>query len=270
MLTLCEPVYAHYGVTNAAASALFAETMLGLQPGDEPETLRAGPFGHGVAFRDGADRIGIEIVEHADIPRLAAELNRHGFAAFMASATDCAMRRVHGGLFVTDATGNNIELITRPQRHAHAAPMQIQGFGIRSTAIENDVFMWTKILGARVADRVGDITYLAFDALHHRIALYPADAPGLLYTAFGAPSLDDIIAKSNFLRERQVRIVQGPGRQTASSQVFLHIAGPENRLYSYVFGISQDVGTRPREFTRDAAALCSWGSHAHGVPELAA
>jgi len=91
----------------------------------------------------------------------------------------------------------------------------------------------------------------------------------LLYTAFGAPTLDDIMAKSNFLRERQVRIIQGPGRQTASSQVFLHIEGPEHRLYSYVFGISQ-APDRPRQFARDAAALCSWGSVAQGVPELAA
>jgi 2,3-dihydroxy-p-cumate/2,3-dihydroxybenzoate 3,4-dioxygenase len=270
MLTLCEPVYAHYGVTNAAVSARFAETMLGLQPGDEPETLRAGPFGNALAFHDGADRIGIEIVETTDLDKLAAELIGHGFAARKASAVECTARRIHAGLFAKDATGNNIELVTRPQRHAREAPMPIQNFGLRGMAIERDVFMWTKILGARVADRVGDITYLGFDALHHRIALYPANAPGLLYTAFGAPSLDDIMAKSNFLRERQVRIVQGPGRQTASSQIFLHIEGPEHRLYSYVFGISQAAPARPRQFARDAASLCSWGSVAQGVPELAA
>jgi len=91
----------------------------------------------------------------------------------------------------------------------------------------------------------------------------------LLYTAFGAPTLDDIMAKSKFLRKRQVRIVQGPGRQTASSQAFLHIEGPEHQLYSYVYGISQ-APDRPRQFARDAAALCNWGSVGHGVPELAA
>jgi 2,3-dihydroxy-p-cumate/2,3-dihydroxybenzoate 3,4-dioxygenase len=270
MLTLCEPVYAHYGVSDTAASARFAGTMLGLQPGTEQQSFRAGPFDQAVLFHGGADRIGIEIAETAELAVIAAALNVQGFAARLALAAECDTRRVHAALFVNDATGNHIEFVTRPQRRAHEAPAPVQGFGLRSTDIERDVFMWTKLLGARVADRVGEITYLAFDALHHRIALYPAATAGLLYTAFGAPSLDDVMAKSNFLRDRQVRIIQGPGRQTASSQVFLHIEGPEHRLYSYVFGISQNGMQRPRQFARDAAALCSWGSAAQGVPELAA
>ncbi|WP_342740601.1 VOC family protein [Bradyrhizobium sp. B117] len=149
--------------------------------------------------------------------------------------------------------------------------MQFQGIGLRSTDHARDLAFW-RLLGGEVSDWVGDIAYLRIDALHHRIALYPSQRRGLLYAAFEVEALDQIMQNSYFMQENQVRIVQGPGRQPASQQIFLHVEGPDGLILSYVTGTAE-IGARarpPRQFPPTAASLCNWGSESKGVPELSA
>jgi 2,3-dihydroxy-p-cumate/2,3-dihydroxybenzoate 3,4-dioxygenase len=67
----------------------------------------------------------------------------------------------------------------------------------------------------------------------------------VLYAAFEVERLDQIMQNSYFMRENQVKIVQGPGRQSASRQIFLHVEGPDGLILSYVNGITE-VGDKPR------------------------
>ena len=108
--------------------------------------------------------------------------------------------------------------------------------------------------------------------MHHRIVLYPSKTQGPLYVAFDVASLDDLMRGHYFLAERQIKIVQGPGRQPASGQSFLHFQGPEGLIYSYVTGtMRRDARSQPpRQFPRDADSLCAWGSVAADAPELSA
>ena len=126
-----------------------------------------------------------------------------------------------------------------------------------------------RALGAEVSDYVGDIAYLAIDDAHHRLALYPSRAKGLLYLAFEVASLDDVMSNLYFLGDCQVHIVQGPGRQPASEQP-PHFQGPEGLVYTYVTGTARRADRRrpPRQFARVAKSLCAWGSRANGAPEL--
>jgi 2,3-dihydroxy-p-cumate/2,3-dihydroxybenzoate 3,4-dioxygenase len=113
---------------------------------------------------------------------------------------------------------------------------------------------------------------LRIDGLHHRIALYPAKQRGLLYTAFEVETLDNIMQNSYFMQERQIKIVQGPGRQPCSRQIFLHIEGPDGIIFSYVNGMSE-VGTArrvARQYPLTHESLCDWGSESNDVPELGA
>ncbi len=142
---------------------------------------------------------------------------------------------------------------------------------MRSTDLGRDLQFWTE-LGAEVSDWVGDITYLRIDGLHHRIALYPAKQRGLLYAAFEVETLDNIMQNSYFMQERQIKIVQGPGREPCSKQIFLHVEGPDGIIFSYVNGMSEmgPVRRPARQFPLLLESLCDWGSEAKDVPELGA
>jgi 2,3-dihydroxy-p-cumate/2,3-dihydroxybenzoate 3,4-dioxygenase len=94
----------------------------------------------------------------------------------------------------------------------------------------------------------------------------------MLYAAFEVEALDQIMQNSYFMQENQIRIVQGPGREAASRQVFLHVEGPDGLIFSYVNGMAE-LGEKPRlarQFPLTAASLCDWGSESKDVPELGA
>jgi 2,3-dihydroxy-p-cumate/2,3-dihydroxybenzoate 3,4-dioxygenase len=94
----------------------------------------------------------------------------------------------------------------------------------------------------------------------------------LLYAAFEVETLDNIMQNSYFMQERQIKIVQGPGRQPCSKQIFLHVEGPDGIIFSYVNGMSEmgPVRRPARQFPLVRESLCEWGSEAKDVPELSA
>lgn len=152
-----------------------------------------------------------------------------------------------------------------------AGIVEFHGVGLRTTDHVRDVAFW-RALGAEISDWVGDIAYLQIDGLHHRIALYPSKRNGLLYAAFEVEALDQIMQNSYFMQESQIKIVQGPGRQAASGQIFLHVEGPDGLIFSYVNGIAE-LNEKPRlarQFPLTAGSLCNWGSESKDVPELSA
>jgi 2,3-dihydroxy-p-cumate/2,3-dihydroxybenzoate 3,4-dioxygenase len=226
---------------------------------------------------DGAS-IGIEVWDDAALQVIGERLREHDFAVRPASAPECRRRYVQAALLADDASGNRIDLVTRPTRSGRryfpprdAGIVQFQGIGLRSTDHDRDLAFW-RLLGAEVTDWVGDIAYLRIDKLHHRIALYPSQRSGLLYAAFEVEALDQIMQNGYFMQENQVQIVQGPGRQSASRQIFLHVEGPDGLIFSYVTGMAE-IGDklRPaRQFPLTTTSLCNWGSESKGVPELSA
>ncbi|MFO1109099.1 MAG: VOC family protein [Bradyrhizobium sp.] len=189
----------------------------------------------------------------------------------------CAQRKVRAGIAVTDPSGNRIELVTGVQvsgRRFYAGRdsgvVALSSVGLRSWALADDVEFWTA-LGADISDRVGDITYLRMDDAHHRIALYPSSRTGILYVSLAVQSHDHLMQNSYFLADHQIRIVHGPGLETASGRIFLRFEGPNDQLFSLEYDEGRyRPGAPPRQFELSVAALCSWGSRCDAVSELAA
>jgi 2,3-dihydroxy-p-cumate/2,3-dihydroxybenzoate 3,4-dioxygenase len=226
---------------------------------------------------DGAS-IGIEVWDEATLDQLEERLRNGGFFHRRANADECRKRRVQAAILAADASGNKIDLVARPMQSGRryfpsrdAGVKQLHGVGLRSKDLVGDVRFW-RSLGADVSDWVGDIAYLRIDAWHHRIALYPSATDGLLYAAFEVETLDNIMQSSYFMQDRQVKIVQGPGRQPASQQIFLHVEGPDGVIFSYVTGMERLAAGRrqARQFARTSDSLCAWGSESDNVPELRA
>jgi 2,3-dihydroxy-p-cumate/2,3-dihydroxybenzoate 3,4-dioxygenase len=279
-LALVAIAYARIAARDAPASARFASEIVGLQSAREEDgeiALRSDERSRSLVFASEIEpSLGVEAWDEAALDPLEARLREAGFSARRASPEESRARRVRAAIFTRDATGNAIEIVAQSERSGRrffgardAGLMGFSSIGLRSIDIAGDLRFW-RALGAEIRDHVGEIAYLAIDDAHHRIALYPSRATGLLYLAFEVASVDDLMRGHYFLAERQIRIVQGPGRQPASEQVFLHFQGPEGLVYAYVTGMARgfDKPRPPRQFPRTAESLCAWGSRADGAPEL--
>jgi 2,3-dihydroxy-p-cumate/2,3-dihydroxybenzoate 3,4-dioxygenase len=273
--------YVRLAVSQPQAAATFATEILGLQhvPNKlEPFLFRSDERYHTLCLAAGARRssIGIEIASEAELDDARDALAGGGFSAREASDEECAQRFVRRALIVEDATGNEIDLVLRPARSGRryfpsrdAGVTGLQSVGLRSRAIKDDLKLWTTILGAKVTDRVGEVTYLGIDQKHHRVALYPSDKTGLVYVSYGVESMDAVMQNNYFVQERQIKIVHGPGREPTSGQIFLRFAGPEGYVFSYGYGLRDiDAHHRPRQFTLEASSLCEWGSECADIAEL--
>jgi 2,3-dihydroxy-p-cumate/2,3-dihydroxybenzoate 3,4-dioxygenase len=276
--------YVRLSASELHASARFAADIFGLQRVAEKDgeiAFRSDNRFRTLSFSNGASggsSIGIEVWDEQALDEIEARLSRSGFVSSRASASDSQLRYVQAALLARDGSGNSVDLVVRPTQSGRryfpsrdAGITQLHGVGMRSTDLARDLEFW-KELGAEVSDWVGDIAYLRIDGLHHRIALYPAKKCGLLYAAFEVETLDSIMQNSYFMQERQIKIVQGPGREPCSKQIFLHVEGPDGIIFSYVNGMSElgQVRHPVRQFPLVPESLCDWGSEAKDVPELSA
>jgi 2,3-dihydroxy-p-cumate/2,3-dihydroxybenzoate 3,4-dioxygenase len=273
--------YVRLAVSQPQAAATFAAEILGLQhvPNKlEPFLFRSDERYHTLCLTDLTSRssIGIEIADEQVLDRVADALGHDGFSRREATADECARRFVRRALIVEDSTGNEIDLVIRPALSGRryfpsrdAGITGLQGIGLRSRAIEEDLRLWTTILGARVTDRVGDVTYLGLDEKHHRVVLYPSDKAGLVYVSYGVESMDAVMQNNYFVQERQIKILHGPGREPASGQIFLRFAGPEGYVFSLGYGLKDiEPRHRPQQFTLEASSFCEWGSECADIAEL--
>src|SRR5215813_26266 len=266
--------YVRLAVNEPNASARFVSDIFGLQRVAEQDGEIA--FRSDDRFRtvslgkdtsDGAS-IGIELWDEAALGLVGNRLRELGFAVKDTTPAECRRRYVQSALLTEDASKNRIDLVVRPTRSGRryfptrdAGIVEFHGVGLRTTDHARDLAFW-RALGAEVSDWVVDIASLRVDSLHHRIALYPSRRNGLLYAAFEVEGLDQIMQNSYFMQESQVRIVQGPGREPASRQIFLHVEGPDGLIFSYVNGMA-DLDGKPRlarQFPLTAGSLCDWGS----------
>jgi 2,3-dihydroxy-p-cumate/2,3-dihydroxybenzoate 3,4-dioxygenase len=275
--------YVRLAASELNTSARFVSDIFGLQrvAGQDDEiAFRSDDRFRTVSLGNSSESVsvGIEAWDDAALDEIGRRLRALGFAVKAATAAECARRYVQTALLTEDASGNHIDLVVRPTRSGRryfpprdAGIIGFHGVGMRSTDHPRDLTFW-RALGAEVSDWVGDIAYLQIDGVHHRVALYPAKRNGLLYAAFEVEALDQIMQNSYFMQKSQIKIVQGPGREAASRQIFLHVQGPDGLIFSYVNGMTQfDQKSRlARQFPLTAGSLCDWGSESKDVPELRA
>jgi 2,3-dihydroxy-p-cumate/2,3-dihydroxybenzoate 3,4-dioxygenase len=276
--------YVRLAVSELHASARFMSDIVGLQrvaDQDGEIAFRSDDRYRTVSLSSNSSQdasVGIEVWDDKALETIGGRLRDLGFPVKDAEPDQCRCRYVQSALLTEDGSNNRIDFVVRPSRSGKryfptrdAGIVQFHGVGLRTTDHARDLAFW-KATGAEVSDWVGDIAYLRIDEMHHRIALYPSKRNGLLYSSFEVEALDQIMQNSYFMQESQIKIVQGPGREAASRQVFLHVEGPDGLIFSYVNGMTKYCGKpRPaRQFPLTAISLCDWGSKSAGVPELSA
>jgi len=283
MINLWDVRYVHLGTRDLDAAVDYCTRILGLEVGlreDKRVYFRSDDRDHTLCYFEGdpADQtVGFELRTLAELDAAVAALEAAGRPVRRRDAGDCALRRVMACATFEDPTGNSIDLVVRPfhsgRRHFPSRDTGNTGFshvGLKTTDPERDEAFWTQICNARVSDWIGKVPLLRIDAVHHKIALFPAKEPGIQHVNHQVESVDDIMRNWYFLTERQVRIVFGPGRHPTSSAMFLYFEGPNGMVYEFSSGVRDildEESYQPRQFPFGHESFCMWGAKPD-IPEF--
>ena len=282
MIEIIELRYARLGTADLEAAIAFATDLVGLELVRREGNcayLRGDDRDHNICYMEGDPTdhtLGFEVADEGRLDAAAAELEAHGVAVRPGTAAECTARRVENFVTFEDPTGNRFDLVVRPHHGIRryfpsrdAGVTEFSHVGLRTTDAKRDEDFWTTLFNIHANDWIGPAPLLSFDAVHHRIALFPADGPGIQHVNFQVASVDDVMRSYYFLTSRQVRIVFGPGRHATSGATFLYYEGPDGVVYEYSHGVRliDDPDYRPRQFPFCNESFCVWGAKPD-IPEF--
>ena len=284
MIELRDLCYVRLGTSDLDGAARFTTEIVGLQPiertGDRLK-LRSNHRHHSLCYFNGDTRdqaVGIELMDWYGLERAMAALTEAGIVCERGTAEECADRAVEEFLWFRDPTGNRIELVARPheanRRFFPSRDAGLCGFGhigLNSTDPRRDEHFWTDHFNARVSDWIGAAPLLRIKSVHHQLALFPTDRPGVQHINHQVETVDDIMRNWYFMQEHQIRIVFGPGRHATSGGYFLYFEGHDGMVYEYSNSdrniVEDEANYRPRQFPMEPASFCVWGSKPD-IPEF--
>jgi 2,3-dihydroxy-p-cumate/2,3-dihydroxybenzoate 3,4-dioxygenase len=276
MIELREITYVRLGTPDLEAAETFATRCLGLEVAERSKKglyLRSDDRAHTLFYSEGSPEdqaVGFEIDNEELLKAAATTLESLGHPVHAGSAEECSARMVKSFISFRDPTGNCIELVNRPERSGRryfpTRDVGITGFshiGLNTTNPVRDEMFWTQVCNARVSDRIGDVSLMRINAIHHTLALAPAAKAGIQHVNHQVMSNDDVLRSYYFLNEQKVPILFGPGRHPTSGARFLYFAGPDGMIFEYSVGVDEieDEEThRPRSFGYEPSSLCMWGA----------
>ena len=275
MIKIVDIRYVHLGTENLDRAVSFATEIVGLElVGREAGRvyLRGDDRDHNICYFEGNPEdhtVGLEVETEAELQEAARELEANGVSVRHGTEEECAKRRVMGLVNFTDPTGNRFDLVVRPFHSGRrffpsrdAGINEFSHIGLKTTDAPRDEEFWTTLFNFKANDWIGTAALMSFDKVHHRVALFPADKPGVQHINFQVASVDDIMRSNYFLMDRQVRIAFGPGRHATSGAQFLYFDGPDGVIYEYSCGVRmiEDDDYRPRQFPFTNESFCVWGA----------
>ena len=274
MITLTDIAYVRSGVADLPAAVRFATDVVGLELAVPAEPgmaeagvahLRADHRHHCLALVEGPSGVissGFAVTDTDALAAAETELERAGFRVRRGDPAAARSRRVREFIAFDDPFGNRLELvsqqetITRPV--AFTRPAGITEFGhlcLDAPDVHEAYRFWSTRFNARVSDWIGDAAcLLRIDPVHHKLAVFRGERPGLCHMNFQVATIDDVFRNWHFLVSRGVEIEMGPGRHPQSTAIFLYFQGPEGFTYEYSFGvrrIEDDAAWVPRTFDPD-------------------
>jgi len=266
MIELRDIAYVRSGVADLDKAVDFATRIVGLelQQQTEPRVahLRSDHRHHCLAFVEGRSGVlatGFEVTDDDALDRAETELEASGYTVRRGDQNEARSRRVRNVIGFDDPFGNRIELvsqqetITRPVRFARIAGISEFGHVCLDAPDVHEAYQfWRTTFNAKVSDWIGDAACLMrIDPVHHKLAVFQGNEPGLCHMNFQVESIDDLFRNWHFLLDNGVEIIQGPGRHPQSTAIFLYFLGPENFSYEYSFGVQRiedEAAWQPRSF----------------------
>ncbi|MFJ6084955.1 VOC family protein [Streptomyces sp. NPDC092369] len=268
MIELKDIAYVRSGSADLAAAVAFAVDVVGLElvaNADGVAWLRADQRHHCLAFVEGDSGVlssGFALRDEAALAAAETELEGAGVKVVRGTAAGARGRQVRDYLTFEDPFGNLVDLVVDqvvlPGPVDFGRTAGITEFGhlcLDAPDVREAYRFWSTLFNVRVSDWIGDQACLMrFDPVHHKLAVFKGDRPGLCHMNFQVESIDDVMRSWHFLRERGVEIELGPGRHPQSTAIFLYFKGPEGLTYEYSYGvrrITDEQAWRPRYFDPD-------------------
>jgi 2,3-dihydroxy-p-cumate/2,3-dihydroxybenzoate 3,4-dioxygenase len=269
MIELTDIAYIRSGAADLAGAVDFATGIVGLElvDGGEPGVahLRADARHHCLALVEGQSGViatGFTVADEDALALAETELEKGGITVTRGDAAECRSRRVREFIGLDDPFGNRIELVAGQQTLGRPVAFSrragITEFGhvcLDAPDVREAYRFWSTTFNAKVSDWIGDgACLMRIDPVHHKLAVFQADEPGLCHMNFQVAEIDDIFRNWHFLLDHGVTIEMGPGRHPQSTAVFLYFLGPEGFTYEYSFGvrrIEDDAAWTPRYFDPD-------------------
>ena len=269
MIELTDIAYVRSGVADLDKAVDFATAIVGLELAAPSEPgvahLRADSRHHCLALVEGPSGVIASGFQVADLDALEAaetELEGAGFTVRRGGRDEARSRRVREVIGFDDPFGNRLELVCQQEQVTRPVgfhrPAGITEFGhlcLDAPDVHEANRFYRSRFNARVSDWIGDkACLLRIDPVHHKLAVFQADGPGLCHMNFQVQTIDDVFRNWHFLVEHGVEIEMGPGRHPQSTAIFLYFLGPEGFTYEYSFGvrrIEDEAGWRPRTFDPD-------------------
>jgi len=266
VITLTDIAYVRSGVADLDAAIKFATEIVGLELAAPTEAgvahLRADQRHHCLALVEGPSGViasGFTVADADALDAAETELERSGLTVRRGSAAEARSRRVREFIGFDDPFGNRIELVSQQESVgrpvAFSRQAGISEFGhlcLDAPDVHEAYRFWSTRFNARVSDWIADAACLMrIDPVHHKLAVFRADGPGLCHMNFQVDTIDDVFRNWHFLQEHNVEIEMGPGRHPQSTAIFLYFLGPEGFTYEYSFGvrrIEDEAGWVPRTF----------------------
>lgn len=287
MIHLTDIAYVRSGAADLAAAVEFATRIVGLElvDGGEPGVahLRADARHHCLALVEGASGViasGFTVADEDALALAETELEQRGVTVARGDAAECRSRRVRAYVGFDDPFGNRIELVAgqqslgRPVEFSRRAGITEFGHVCLDAPDVHEAYrFWSSTFNAKVSDWIGDgACLMRIDPVHHKLAVFQSDEPGLCHMNFQVAEIDDVFRNWHFLVDHGVTIEMGPGRHPQSTAVFLYFLGPEGFTYEYSFGvrrIEDDAAWTPRWFDPDElGSIDMWcGPHARTVSQ---
>ncbi|MBI1291400.1 glyoxalase/bleomycin resistance/extradiol dioxygenase family protein [bacterium] len=276
MIKLEDVCYVRLGTPDLEGAEFFANDYLGLEVEDRTKGaiyFKSDERLHTLCYFEGdpSDQaVAFVVASDTELDQAAASLERLQHRVHIGTPEEASLRKVKSFIAFDDPTGNRIELVVRPEtsgrRYHGTRDAGITGFshvGLCTTDPARDEAFWTEVCNARVSDRIGDAPLLRIDEVHHTIALFASNKAGIQHINHQVATADDVQRSFNFLRERNVPIVFGPGRHVTSTAKFLYFEGPNGMVFEYSSGVSEiadELLYRERQFPADPTGFCGWGA----------
>lgn len=294
MINLHDIRYLRLGTADLDASIRYLTDIVGLQlAAREGQTayfrsdkvgVRGDTRDYTLALFEGDptdQTIGLDLLDPDDLDAVGKVLEQNKLPVRFGTREECDARRCKSFIASTDPSGNKIEIVARPyytgQRYFPGRDAGIEGFshiGLFTTDAKRDTKFWTELCNARISDWLGDSPFLRIHTVHHSIVLFPSNRTGIHHINHQVEDLDDVMKSYYFLKQRQVRIIHGPGRHPISTAVMVYFEGPDKVTYEYSCGVKhvmpeEEATYRPRQFSLEAYNACMWGSREYELREAA-
>lgn len=125
---------------------------------------------------------------------------------------------------------------------APAIPHKISHIALNTPQLQELVNFYTETLGFRLSDWGNDIqAFLRCNTDHHSLAIARGPFASLNHVAYDVGNIDAVLRGGGHLKQKDVKVVWGPGRHGAGDNVFYYFQDASGFMAEYTCEVEQIV-----------------------------